>query len=280
MRGTPSGESGGTNTAPRDARFLAALICAATALVAAIRLWMAGSPPEPYLLWLLAALICFFVLRDHPARQEKTDRAAAWMIVAAAVIIALFVPVERTGFPLWAGLLAALAWTVGIRQAGRLSVAILIFTVILPSISLLHTLISFPLARISAAFSAWILRLFGSPARADLAILHVGEHQIAVTAACSGIELLDAMLLLGWLTVYFEHRRFVFRLLHFLTLLPIIVFCNTLRLVLVTILFLMIGEVAFNNTLHHIMGYGVIVAAILILFAVGKIFTLPEETER
>ena len=98
-----------------------------------------------------------------------------------------------------------------------------------------------------------------------------------MTSACSGIELLEAMLLLGWIVVRLEHKRYLTRLVHYLTLLPIIILCNTLRLVFVIGLSCFIGDRAFDNTLHVWLGYAVVIASVGILLGVGKLFGQMEK---
>ena len=61
---------------------------------------------------------------------------------------------------------------------------------------------------------------------------------------------------------------------------PIIIFTNTLRLVLVIVLYLKIGERAFEDPLHSIFGYAVVVATVLLLFGVGRLLPKPEKEKK
>lgn len=142
----------------------------------------------------------------------------------------------------------------------------------------LHLLLSSPLSKICAALTVLLLQAVGVECSLDQAVIFTGKDHVAVTAACSGVELLEAMLLLGWFVVYFEHRNFWMRLLHYLTLLPAILLANTLRLTVVILLSFRIGERAFHDPVHSLLGYCVVISAMLLLFLTGKLFK-QEETE-
>lgn len=252
-------------------------ITSATALVCLIRMIAGNSPDEAYVLWLLGAVSAFFTIKNHRPSSSRMDLPAAWGALAAALLTALLLPSAPRSWPLWLGLCSVLAWSSGALLAVKLSLSVLIFTVFIPAFDYLHTLLSLPLSRTSTALTSTLLRFAGLKSSYDRSILLLGDNRIAVTAACSGIELLSALLLLGWLIVYFEHKRFLIRLAHYLTLLPIIILCNSLRLVLVASLSLVIGDRAFNNTLHSLLGYGVVIASTLLLFGTGRLFKAPED---
>lgn len=257
--------------------FYAALIMGSTALISLIKVIIEDSPSEAYVLWLLAALIVVFTIKKHRPVKSRMDMPAAWIALVAAILLTVLFPNLPQSWPVWIGICSAIAWGAGAALAGKLSPAVFLFTVMVPSVDSLYTLLSFPLSRISTALTVAVLRLFGVTCSYDNAIIFIGEKQIAVTAACSGIELLAVLLLIGWVTAYFTHKRFLVRLAHYLTLLPIIIITNSLRLVILIALYLVIGDRAFDLTLHKLLGYGVVVASTLLLFSVGGLFSLTEK---
>ncbi|MGE4488329.1 MAG: exosortase/archaeosortase family protein [Kiritimatiellales bacterium] len=258
---------------PETRRRNAALITGITALATLLHAVLNRSPAEAYVLWILAAFISATVIRArNPANNLRIDRLTAWTALLCAALIAARFPQVADGWIVWIGIGSLLAWFCGAALAARLSAATLLFTVLVPSIGYFYTLLSFPLSRISTALTVALLRLFGIASTFDNAVIYLGEKQIAVTAACSGIDLLAALLLVGWLLVYFRHDRFWLRLTHYLTLLPIIILCNALRLVIVILAYKTVGEAAFNNTLHSALGIGVVIFSSLLLFAVGSLF--------
>lgn len=276
---TSSSEKGTAWTRSDRRRLYAALIIGAVALAVLIKLVTAQSPAEAYVLWILAAFISFVTVRSNPSPESRTDKPVACVLLTAAILLAAVLP-DLPNWTIWLGICSALAWYSGAATALRLSGAALIFTVFAPAVGYLYTLLSFPLSRISTAVSVFILRLFGINCAHENAVIFLGSDRIAVTAACSGIDLLAALLLLGWIVVYFEHRNPLTRTVHYLTLLPIIIFCNSLRLVIVIAWSLVIGESAFGTPVHVTLGYAVVVGSVLLLFAVGKLFPTPETHEK
>ncbi len=253
-------------------RFVAALLMAAAAAGSLAWCLTQGAASGAYALLALGLCMAVVILRHPLSDPRRYDRGAAYVLIAAAVGLALFqgVPI---GWPLGVALVGAVAYFAGLSVAGWLTVPALLFLVVVPSTAYLYDLLSFPLSRICAGLTVGTLHIFGVDCSFDQAMIYVGSQRIAVTSACSGIELLEAMLLLGWLLVYHEHRTFIARFAHYLLLVPAIIVCNSLRLILVIVLYkYFIGEKAFDNTLHEAMGYGVVIAAIVILFFSGKLF--------
>lgn len=233
---------------------------------------------EAYVLWALGCVISALVIRDSLPARDHRQHLVAWAVLIAAVLLAVLYPALPRGWVVWLGLCSAIVWGAGMLTAVRLSIAMLIFSVFVPSFEYIYTLLGFPLSRISASLTVFLLRAAGISCGYDNAIIFLGTNRIAVTAACSGIELLTVLLLIGWLIVYFEHKLFHIRLLHYMTLLPLIILCNSLRLVFVISLSLVIGEKAFGDTLHMITGCGVVIASMLLLVCIGPLFNPAEKS--
>lgn len=236
------------------------------------------SPAEAYVLWVLGCVISALVIRDSLPAPDHRKKPAAWVFLITAVLLAVLYPELPRGWAVWLGLCSVITWRASMLTAVRLSIAMLIFSVFVPSFEYIYMLLGFPLSRISASLTVFLLHAVGIPCGYDNAIIFLGTNRIAVTAACSGIELLTVLLLLGWLIVYFEHKRFHIRLLHYLTLLPLIILCNSLRLVFIISLSLVIGEKAFGDTLHMFTGCGVVIASTLLLVCIGPLFNSAEKS--
>lgn len=253
-------------------RFYPALLMLLTAAAVLGRLLLDGGSAGAYVLWGLGVLMGFFAVREAVPHPGRCDSVAPWGILGLGIVAAFLSPGIPAAWALWLGCCALFAYTGGIYMLLRLALPAFLLIIMVPSTGFLYLLLSFPLSRFCAMLTVGVLRLFGVGCGFDQAIIYVGEERIAVTAACSGIELLEAMLLIGWLIVHFEHRRLVPRLVHFLALLPIIVLTNSLRLVLVILLSLWIGDRAFDDPLHSIFGYGVVISSVLLMYGIGRFF--------
>jgi len=205
-------------------------------------------------------------LRQYP---QKGSQAAGWVLLALSAILAVTGP-KLLALPalLAAGVFFFGNLRLGIYGAG----AILIWTLILPQAEYLQHLISLPMRIMSAGFSSEILSLFGYDTMAEQTGVNLNGRLIAITAACSGIEQLEAMLFICWILSFSMQYRALFQLLHFFTLLPILLFSNTVRLVITLIGIQTVGDVFLSDTVHTTLGLGMILLSILLFIGIGNLF--------
>ena len=146
--------------------------------------------------WGLAVLYPFYA-RDtaEPSRwqyPQKCSRVVAWALLALSAVLLvtgpklLILPVLLAAGVFFFGNLK-----LGIYGAG----AILVWTLILPQAEYLQHLISLPMRIMSAGFSSEIMSLIGYDSMAEQTGVNIDGRMIAITAACSGIEQLEAMLI-------------------------------------------------------------------------------------
>ena len=135
---------------------------------------------------------------------------------------------------------------------------------------------SYPLRLSATAVSAWCLKGFGVNVLHSGSSLHLPGINIAITDACSGINQLDAFLLIAFIIVKILHKKDLFRYLHFLFIIPSMILGNTVRIVLTVLLYQWIGEVILERFWHIALGYGQIILALLIFLAIGKLFSVDE----
>ena len=152
------------------------------------------------------------------------------------------------------------------------SVSVLIWTLGIPNIEYLHFLISYPMRLIGAECSAAILSLMGFAASSAGTVVSIGSREIAVTSACSGIEQLEAMLFVGWIIAVCMNRKTLPRILHFVTILSIIVISNCMRLVLTLAGLELFGEVFLSDSVHTLLGILTVIVSVLMFIGVGLLF--------
>ena len=143
--------------------------------------------------------------------------------------------------------------------------------------------LSYPLRLMATFGAAGILRFLGVEVTADRTLMTLGANGkgIAVTDACSGIEQLFALILIGGVFAWMMQRRLGLRLMHWACILPSVVIANTLRLVVTVLLYGRFGDMILGDTWHHALGYAQSVLALAILWLFGKMLELvgrPSET--
>jgi exosortase len=258
------------------------LLALLTGLALAIRV----SPPgldNALLLAALAALLAWNLAHALPKRPSPTtaaDRLAAWTLVAAAFLSILIEKRFHAPFlnclALLCLALAAAARIEGLKNTVWATPALAVALLVLPHQEYLILSFSYPLRLISTIITVSCLKIAGLDISHHLTSIYLGESEIAVTDACSGIDQLAVMLLLGYILVrQFQHTR-PWQAIHYLFLVPAVILANSLRLITSCLLYLRLGPAAFEDPYHTWFGYAMVAVTVVLLWAIG--FILPEAT--
>ena len=139
--------------------------------------------------------------------------------------------------------------------------------------SLILTL-SYPLRLMATFLAVGALKVFGVAVSADRTLMMVGDGgmEIAVTDACSGIEQLGALVLVGVAFAWMMQRSLLLRIVHWMTILPSVVLANAIRLIATVLLYQGYGDVILGDAWHHGLGYAQSVLALVLLWLFGLIF--------
>jgi exosortase/archaeosortase family protein len=105
-------------------------------------------------------------------------------------------------------------------------------------------LLSFPLRLSATVLSAGILKICGIGVVYSGTSLSLPGVEIAITDACSGINQLDAFLLIAFIAIQLLHKKILWKILHFAFIIPAIIIGNSLRIVL-TVFCIIFGEKRF-----------------------------------
>ena len=231
---------------------------------------------------LLIALMLKNFIFTFRKNSTMTEKSAAWMILIAADILALLPTGEFPG-----SLTAAAAFTLlicafvlffsGTFMAFNCLAPALWCCVFMPYHEEIMLLLSFPLRLSATALSGFILDLAGIDVVYSGTSLALPHLDIAITDACSGINQLDAFVLIAFIAVEMLHKKRLWKMLHFAFIIPAIMAGNALRIALTVLLYRRFGEVILQNTWHVALGYVQIFLALLIFLAVGKIFIFSND---
>ncbi|WPJ96833.1 exosortase/archaeosortase family protein [Coraliomargarita algicola] len=239
-------------------------------------------------LWILALVLAWRAMESMQHRDvfDLRSQIGAWILIAL-VPFALQLPGGselRIGVRCAMMLLAmsVITYSNALQGTLRLMPVLLLTLVIIPVQEQLFLAVSYPLRLISTMLTVETLQMFGGDLSYHLTTIQLGEIQLAITDACSGIAQLAVLLLLGYIVVLMkQHRHLGLATLHYLALLPVVIFANAIRLVITILLFYAIGEKAFGNTYHASLGYVFVILATYLFYAIGGLFpsqTPSEET--
>lgn len=214
-----------------------------------------------------------------PVVRRWGDMLWAWGCLLGGIAI-LFVP-ELMMYPagpqaalllffagavLWFGSRRALFWMV---------VPLALLILVIPFREQILLFISYPLRLSSTAISVAVLQWFGVPVGSFLTTIQLeGAADIAITDACSGIQQFEAMLLISYILVQLRPRHFLWKCAHYLFLLPAIIIANSIRIILIIVLYRLLGEAVLVGSWHIALGYVQLFLALALIFAAG--WFLPE----
>jgi exosortase len=116
-----------------------------------------------------------------------------------------------------------------------------------------------PLKMFVAGVSESLLRLAGYTLNRNGVILFIGDYSVVVGDACSGIRSVISLMAVGALYAYIQSTLNLKRVVLFLSIIPIAIAANIIRLMLFALITYHFGEAAGQGFFHYFSG-------ILILF--------------
>ena len=134
--------------------------------------------------------------------------------------------------------------------------------------------VSFPLRMVATVIAVTLMRLFGMTIVNDQTTISIGEHcDIAITDPCSGIEGMMALLLIGWFLARTRQTFFWSAVVHYLFVVPAIIFANSLRIIITAVGYRIIGQTILCNSVHSFLGYVQLALAFAIFHFAGVLIT-------
>lgn len=233
----------------------------------------------------MAGILIFLMLKSFISTFRKqpswAEKAMAWGLVVLANILALLPSHDFPGSLSTAFAFSLLICALVLYFSGRLMAVICIAPalwccVFMPYHEEFMLLLSFPLRLNATVLSAGMLKMFGVDVVYSGTSLTLPGLNIAITDACSGINQLDAFILIAFIVVEILHRKLFLQCLHFAFIIPSIIIGNSLRIVLTVLLYRQLGEVVLQNTWHIALGYVQIILALLLFVGVGKLLAVPD----
>ncbi len=231
---------------------------------------------------LAIAIVYFGLLRfvngaDNSTVASQKERVVAWILLLFAISIPPLFATSPTELPhniaitLFA--ITCMLFFHGWRPTLWMSPALIIFCLFIPMREQFILMISYPLRLISTALSVCVLKLLQVNIEYHLTTITLpGSTQIVITDACSGIQQLEALLLIGYLIIHLQPKPLVWSICHYLFLLPIIILSNSIRIIVTILLYHAIGPAVLNNTWHTTLGYCLVFACSILFWYSGLLF--------
>ncbi len=149
-----------------------------------------------------------------------------------------------------------------------------VFTWTLPSLAFLLLAVplpfraeracSLPLQHIATEFSCWILQMIGEPALAMGNTIMLGDLQLEVEQACSGLRIFVGIAALAYVYIVLVRRTWWEKCILLIAVAPIAVISNAARIVVTAYLYMHVSVEAGKRFAHDAAGWAMIVLAAML----------------
>lgn len=219
----------------------------------------------------LISLFLLWYRRDvlRKSRGAPSGWGLVLLVVAALLLVlgevtALFLAVQ-IGFLLALVGLVLCYGGVSLLRVAWMPIAFLLFAIPLPYF--IDSQISWRLQLMSSSMGVGLLRLMGYAVYLEGNVIDLGSYKLQVVEACSGLRYLYPLLSLSFLMAYIYPARLRWRVLVFLSAVPITVLTNSARIAMVGVLVARWGNGMADGFLHYFEGWVIFLICQLILMA-------------
>lgn len=218
------------------------------------------------------------------ALRDSVGAPSTWGLVVLALSAALLVLGEVTAIFLLIqlGFLLALVGVVlcyggvSLLRVAWLPIAFLLFAIPLPYF--VDSQISWRLQLLSSTLGVAVLRALGYAVYLEGNVIDLGVYKLQVVEACSGLRYLYPLLSIGFLMAYMYPAALRWRVLVFLSTIPITVLTNSLRIAMVGVLVERWGSGMADGFLHYFEGWVIFLICQLVLML--EIWLIERYTHR
>lgn len=224
-------------------------------------------------LWLLwRELKTATVARTRPNRVIGYGALAIFIAIYMLARITSILEVEALA--MYGALLSGAYLLIGGALMRAIWFPLLYLALILPPPDTLVFAITQP---IKIAISEWavaILHALGYPIASSGVMIQIAQYELLVAAACAGLNSIVSLAAVCLFYVYLRHRSNpVAFLITALAVVPIAVFSNFVRVIVLILITYYMGEAAAQGFLHDFAGLLMFAVALLTIFSIDSLFS-------
>lgn len=168
---------------------------------------------------------------------------------------------------------------IGIKGTSLVWAALVYLVFMIPLPTFLYNNLSSELQLISSNIGVFVIRLFDISVFLEGNVIDLGNYQLEVVEACSGLNYLFPLMSFGFLTAYLYQAPLWQRSIIFLSTVPITVLMNSFRIGVIGVTVNYWGIAAAEGFLHDFQGWVIFTACLGVLlieiWVLGKITGLP-----
>lgn len=206
-----------------------------------------------------------------PVAPPPAWRAALVLLplLALFVVARISQVVEVEGYIMYAVLLAGAYAIVGGAMLRRLAFPLVYMAFVFPPPETMVYALTLPMKIAITKGAVGLLALIGYPIGYTGVWIQVGQYQLLVAAACSGLNSIISLSVLSTFYIYVRRAGDPIRAIALaLFIVPVAMAANLVRVLILILLTYHAGEAAAQGFLHNFAGFTMFVAALLILFAI------------
>ena len=212
------------------------------------------------------------------ARSSVSVPPLPRVIVALAILLPLYVfarvtqIVEIEGYLMYAALLVVLYSFIGAAALRRLWFPLLYLAFVFPPPETVVAAVTTPLKMELSRVSIALLDMFGYPIGGEGVRIYVGQYELLVAAACSGLNSLISLTAISLFYIYIRHNsEWQYAVVLLLFIIPVALFSNLLRVLILILLTYHAGEAAAQGFLHDFAGIFMFAVALAAMYLVDEI---------
>lgn len=185
--------------------------------------------------------------------------------------------VEIEGYVMYSLLVLTLFSFIGLRALTVLWFPLFYMLFMFPPPETIVAAVTNPLKVALSGWSVSLLYHLGYPIAQEGVTIQIGQYQLFVADACSGLNSLISLSAISLFYVYLRHHaNFRYAMLLFATVIPVAIFANFVRIMFLVLLTYYGGEAMAQGFLHDFAGMTTFMTALISIFLldhlVGKIW--------
>lgn len=199
-----------------------------------------------------------------------------WPLLAILVPLQIFARitqiVELEGYLMYAILLVILYSMIGLEALRKLWFPLFYIAFIFPPPESFVAMATVPMKIWLSKAAIGFLQLFGYPIGGEGVTIYIGQYELLVAAACSGINSIISLSAISLFYIYMRHKAdWRYSGLLVLLIVPVAMIANFFRVLILILLTYHAGEAAAQGFLHNFAGIAMFAIALLTIFAADAV---------
>ena len=194
-----------------------------------------------------------------------------WAMLAILVPLQIFARitqiVELEGYLMYATLLIVLYSVVGLEVVKRLWFPLFYIAFVFPPPETVVAAITVPMKMWLSQAAIFTLEHAGYPIGGEGVRIYIGQYELLVAAACSGINSIISLAAISLFYIYMRHQaHWKYALLLVLFIVPVALIANFFRVLILILLTYHAGEATAQGFLHNFAGIVMFAIALVTVF--------------